>query len=111
MGFASRGMCAEVDVDMFQRALRRSQMSYQEVADEATRELRKIARSERRKNRGDSVPSGVSKALVGQIASGKAKVTHELRGLAIERALGVSDGDLFDARVVRVPKTTNRKTA
>ena len=72
MGFTSRGMYAEVDLDMFRRALRRSGMSYQELADDATRELRKIERAERKKNRADGIPAGVSKALVGQIASGAA---------------------------------------
>ncbi|AMS03204.1 helix-turn-helix DNA-binding protein [Gordonia phage Herod] len=111
MGFTSRSMYAEVDLDMFMRALRRSGMSYQELADEATRELRKIARSERRKRRPDNVPAGVSKALIGQIVNGAAKSTHELRGLAIERALEVSDGDLFVPRVVRGSGTTNRRVA
>lgn len=108
MGFTSRGMYAEVDTDLFRRALRRSGMSYQELADEAERELRKIARAEKKKNRGDDVPAGVSKALIGQIANGTAKNTHELRGLAIERALEVSDGDLFVPRVFRGASTAKR---
>lgn len=108
MGFTSRGMYAEVDIEMFRRALRRSGMSYQELADDSTRELRKIERSERKKNRGDGVPTGVSKALVGQIASGSAKHTHELRALAIERALMVSDGDLFVPRVFRGAASVKR---
>lgn len=111
MGFTSRGMYAEVDQDMFLRALRRSGMSYQELADEATRELRKIARAEKRKHRGDGVPAGVSKALIGQLVGGAAKVTHELRGLAIERALEVEPGDLFVPRVFRGAGTTNRRAS
>ena len=108
MGFTSRGMYAEVDHDMFCRALRRSQMSYQELADEASRELRKIARSERRKRRDATVPDGISKALIGQLAVGSAKKTHELRGVAIERALMVPDGELFVPRVVRGTGTVKR---
>ncbi len=108
MGFTSRGMYAEVDIDLFRRALRRSGFSYQELADEAERELRKIARSEKKKNRGGDVPAGISKALIGQLASGSAKNTHELRGLAIERALEVSDGDLFVPRVFRGTASTKR---
>ncbi|OBB47639.1 hypothetical protein [Mycolicibacterium fortuitum] len=111
MGFTSRGMYAEVDGALFVRALRRSQMSYQELADEASREMRKIARAEQRKNRGDGVPAGVSKALIGQLVTGKAKATHELRALAIERALGVDPGDLFVAEVVRGQRTATRRTA
>lgn len=106
--FTSRDMYAEVDHGMFMRALRRSGMSYQELADEAGTQLRKIERAEKKKHRGDGVPAGVSKALVGQIASGTAKVTHELRGLAIERALGVGDGDLFVPRVFRGAHTTKQ---
>lgn len=108
MGFTSRGMYAEVDIDLFKRALRRSGLTYQELADDATKELRKIERSERKKKRGDGIPTGVSKALVGQLATGAAKYTHELRGLAIERALEVSDGDLFVPRVVRGTPSTKR---
>lgn len=108
MVFTSRGMYAEVDLGMFRRALRRSQMSYQQLADEATRELRKIARSEKRKRRDDSVPTGISKALVGQLAVGKARATHELRGIAIERALAVADGDLFVPKVVHGTRAAKR---
>lgn len=108
MSFTSRDMYAEVDHGMFMRALTRSGMSYQELADEAGTQLRKIQRAERKKRRGDGVPVGISKALVGQIASGAAKVTHELRGLAIERALGVADGDLFVPRVFRGSQPTKR---
>ncbi|GAB2646076.1 hypothetical protein GCM10027169_12750 [Gordonia jinhuaensis] len=108
MGFTSRGMYAEVDRDLFQRALRRSGMSYQELADEATRELRKIARAEKRKRRGDGVPDGISKALVGQLYTGAAKSTHELRGLALERALEMADGDLFVPSVFRGSGNTKR---
>lgn len=108
MGFTSRNMYAEVDLDMFMRALRRSGLSYQQLADDATKELLKIKRSEQKKKRGDGVPDGVSKALVGQIAAGTAKYTHELRALAIERALEVSDGDLFVPRVFRGAATTKR---
>lgn len=109
MGFTSRDMYAEVDGDLFRRALRRSGFSYQELADEATAELRKIARSERRKHR-DGVPEGVSKSLIEQLVNSRTRTTHELRAVALERALGVSDGDLFVPQVVRVVNTTTRKT-
>lgn len=101
MGFTSRDMYAEVvDSDLLRRALRRSGLSYQELADEATSELRRIARSERRKRRGDGVPDGVSKSLVERLVNQRTKTTHELRAIAIERSLGVTDGDLFAPRML-----------
>lgn len=108
MSFTSRDMYAEVDTELFARAVRRSRMSYQELADEASLRLRKIARAERRKRRGDGVPETISKALVEQLVNGKAKATHELRGIAFEEALGVSMGDLFTPVVVRGVGTTQR---
>lgn len=110
MGFTSRDMYAEVDGDLFRRALRRSGFSYQDLADEATAELRKIARKERSKGR-SGVPEGVSKGLVEQLVNERARTTHELRAVAIERALGVSDGDIFTPKVVRGVRTTQRKSA
>lgn len=110
MGYTPRDMYAEVNAQTFVRALRRSRMSYQEVADEGSRILRGIARTERRKHRVD-VPETISKALIGQFASGAAKTTHELRGIAIEEALGVSPGDLFVPVVVRGVSATPRKSA
>lgn len=108
MSFTSRDMYAEVDRDLLRRALRRSGLSYQELADEATSELRKIARSERRKRRGDGIPDGVSKSLVERLVNDRTRTTHELRAIAIERSLGVSDGDLFVPRVVRGVHTTQQ---
>lgn len=108
MGFTSRDMYAEVDTDLFRRALIRSRLSYQDLADDATKELRRVVRSEKKKNRWDRLPETISKALIGQIASGAAKTTHELRAVAIERALAVSDGDLFTPKVVRGVGTTQR---
>ena len=46
-----------------------------------------------------------------QIASGAAKTTHELRAVAIERALSASDGDLFTPKVLRGAGTTQQRTA
>ena len=111
MGFTSRDMYAKVDIDMFRRALIRSRLSYQELADDATKELRRIVRSEKKKNRGANLPETISKALIGQIASGTAKTTHELRAVAIERALSASDGDLFTPKVLRGAGTAQRHTA
>lgn len=111
MAYTSRDMYAEVDTEMFGRAVRRSRMSYQELADEASLRLRKIARTERRKRRGDAVPETISKALVEQLVNGKAKTTHELRGIAFEEALGVSIGDLFVPVVVRGVGTTQRRAS
>lgn len=111
MGFTSRDMYSEVDAEMLIRALRRSGLSYQELADEATKELVKIARAERRKHRGAGLPESVSKSLVDQLVNGRAKSTHELRAVAIERALGVSDGDLFVPRVLRGVYATQRRSA
>lgn len=112
MGFTSRDMYAQVDVTMFRRALRRSGLSYQGLADEATAELRKIARSERQKRR-DGVPEGVSKSLVEQLINGKSKKTHELRAIAIERALERAPGDIFLTVVERGARaaTRSRRTA
>ncbi len=110
VGFTSRDMFAEIDGDLFRRALRRSGFSYQELADGATSELRKIARSERRKHR-TGVPEGVSKSLVEQLVNERTRMTHELRAVAIERALGVSDGDLFVPRVVRGARSTQQRPA
>ncbi|WP_345314137.1 hypothetical protein [Gordonia alkaliphila] len=110
MNATTRDMYAEVDTEMFSRALRRSRMSYQELADEASLNLRRIARAERRRRRG-GVPETISKALIGQFATGAAKTTHELRGIAIEEALGMSPGDLFVPVVVRGTRTTQRQTA
>lgn len=111
MTYTSRDMYARVDTEMFGRAVRRSRMSYQEVADEAALRLRKIARTERRKRRTDSVPETISKALVEQLVNGKAKTTHELRGIAFEEALGVSLGDLFVPVVVRGVHPTQREAS
>lgn len=111
MGFTSRDFYSEVDQPMFIRALRRSGKSYAEVADEATRELRRIERTEKRKGRGEGIPTGVSKALVGQFVNGSAKTTHELRGIAIERSLAVADGDLFVPKVFRGSGNENRQPA
>jgi len=108
MGFTSRDMYAEVNIDLLHRAVRRSQLSYQAIADGATDELRKIARRERQKRRGGDVPGGVSKALVGQLMTGDADTTHELRAIAIERTLGVSEGDIFTPTVVHGVGTTQR---
>lgn len=100
---------SEPDVRELKRALRRSQLSYQALADEAALELRKIERSERRKHRGSDVPVGVSKALIGQVVQGAA--THELRAIAIERALGVDDGEIFVPRSVRGANPANHPAA
>ncbi|AIM40986.1 Cro protein [Mycobacterium phage Squirty] len=108
MGFTTRDMYAECDLALFVRALRRSGLTYEALADESARELRKIARAEKRKRRGDGIPTTISKQLIGQLATGRAKSTHELRGIAIERALGVGDGDIFVPRVVRGVRTEQR---
>lgn len=110
MGFTSRDMYAEVDKAILRRALRRSGLSYQGLADEATAQLRKIGRSERQKRR-DGVPEGVSKALVEQLVNGKARSTHELRAVAIERALEMADGDIFLPVVVHGARTKQRRSA
>lgn len=110
MTTTTRDMYAEVDTEMFSRALRRSRMSYQELADEASLILRRIARSERRRRK-SGAPETISKALIGQFATGAAKTTHELRGIAIEEALGMSPGDLFVPVVSRGTRATVRQTA
>lgn len=89
--------CAEA----MYRCVRRSGLSYRALADDVERELSKIARDERRKRRDSaSVPRTCSHSLIGQLVNGKLKTVHELRGIAIERALGVPDGDLFTPKVV-----------
>jgi hypothetical protein len=111
MGFTSRDMYAECDQQMLVRALRRAGLTYEALADESGRELRKIARSEKRKRRGDGIPTTISKQLVGQLVTGKAATTHELRGIAIERALGMDDGSIFVPRVVRGVGSEQQRTA
>lgn len=112
MGFTSRDMYAKVDnLEIFRRAFRRSELSYQALAEESARELRQIGRLEKRRKRGADVPQGISKSLIEQLLNGKANKTHELRAVAIEKALGVAMGELFVPIVDRGAHTTQRKTA
>lgn len=102
MGYTPRTTWADlISTDAFMRRVRRSRLSYRELAAAVEAELAKIAREERRHKRDASlVPRTCSHALVGQLVNGDAKTVHELRGVAFERALGVLDGDLFLARVM-----------
>lgn len=111
MNATSRDFYADCNRDNLFRAVRRTGLTHEEVADEASRELRKIGRAERRKRRGDGVPTGVSRQLIGQLLSGKATSTHELRAVAIERALGMDDCSLFAPRVYRGTRDAVRQTA
>ncbi|QYC53720.1 Cro protein [Gordonia phage Leroy] len=111
MNATSRDFYADCDRDMLIRAMRRADVTHEELADESSVQLRKIARSERRKGRGDSVPTSISRQLIGQLCSGKAKSTNELRGVAIERALGVDDGAIFVPRVYRGMRDANRRAS
>lgn len=101
MNATSRDFYADCDRDLLIRAMVRADVTHEELADEASVQLRKIARSERRKGRGDRVPASISRQLIGQLCNGKAKSTNELRAVAIERALGVDDGAIFIPRVYR----------
>lgn len=107
----TRDFYADCDRDMLLRAIIRADVTHEELADEASVQLRKIARSERRKGRGDNVPTTISRQLIGQFCNGKAKATNELRAVAIERALGVDDGAIFVPRVDRVTRDAHRRTA
>ncbi|OCH80350.1 hypothetical protein A9310_21660 [Gordonia sp. UCD-TK1] len=107
----SRDFYADCDHEMLIRAMRRADVTHEELADESSIQLRKIARSERRKGRGSDVPTSISRQLIGQLCSGKAKSTNELRGVAIERALGVDDGALFVPRVYRGTRDGNRRAS
>ena len=112
MNATSRDFYADCDREMLIRAMRRADVTHEELADESSIQLRKIARSERRKGRGgDDVPTSISRQLIGQLCSGKAKSTNELRGVAIERALGVDDGAIFVPRVYRGTRDGNRKAS
>lgn len=111
MNFTSRDFYADCDQDMLLRAVIRAGVTHEELADESSAQLRRIARSERRKGRGDKVPTSISRQLIGQLCSGKAKTTNELRGVAIERALGVDDGAIFVPRVYRVTRDAFDRTA
>ena len=106
MAYTPRTTWAElVSHDALFRYVRRSGLSYRDLAVDVERELTKIARNEKRLKRDDgSVPRTCSHALIGQLIKGRAKTVHELRGVAIERALGVPDGDLFVPRVVHVAR-------
>lgn len=107
----SRDFYADCDREMLLRAMRRADVTHEELADESSAQLRKIARAERRKGRGDSVPTSNSRQLIGQLCSGKARSTHELRAVAIERALGVADGAIFVPKVYRVTRDAHRLPA
>lgn len=109
MNATSRDFYADCDQELLIRAMRRADVTHEELADEASVQLRKIARSEKRKGRG-GVPTSISRQLIGQLCSGKAKSTNELRGVAIERALGVDDGAIFAPKVYRVTRNALRKT-
>lgn len=113
MARTSRGMWAEtISPEMLFRHVRRSGLSYRELADDVERELTKIARDEKRKRRDvGTVPRTCSHALIGQLVRGNAKTVHELRAVAIERALGVADGDLFAPKVMRDARINHRQTA
>lgn len=113
MNATSRDFVADCDREMLMRALVRTGLTHEELADESSAQLRKIARSERRKSkeRGDRVPTSNSRQLIGQLCSGKARSTNELRAIAIERALGMDDGSIFVPRVYRVTRDANRRSA
>lgn len=113
MAHTSRDMWAEmISPEMLFRHVRRSGRSYREIAEDVENELTKIAREEKRKRRDvDAVPRTCSHALIGQLVRGQAKTLHELRAVAIERALGVPDGDLFVPKVMRDARIDNRQTA
>ena len=102
MGYTPRTMWSDLESagDLYRR-VRLSGLSYRELADDVEKELSKIARSEKRKRRDGDVPRTCSHALIGQLVTGRAKTVHELRGVAIERALGVAEGSLFVPRLVR----------
>lgn len=113
MNATSRDFVADCDREMLMRALVRTGLTHEELADESSVQLRKIARSERRKSkeRGDRVPTSNSRQLIGQLVSGKARSTNELRAIAIERALGMDDGSIFAPRVYRVTRDASRRSA
>lgn len=113
MNATSRDFVADCDREMLMRALVRSGLTHEELAVDSSAHLRRIARSERRKSkeRGDRVPTSNSRQLIGQLCSGAAKSTNELRAIAIERALGVDDGAIFVPRVFRVARNSKRLSA
>ncbi|KXT57527.1 hypothetical protein Y710_07030 [Gordonia sp. QH-12] len=111
MNATSRDFYADCDREMLLRAMIRSGFTHEELADESSAQLRKIARSERRKGRGDRVPTSNSRQLIGQLCSGAAKSTNELRAIAIERALGMDDGSIFVPKVYRVTRDAARQSA
>lgn len=111
MNATSRDFYADCDREMLIRAVRRAGVTHEELADESSVELRKIARSERRRGRGDAVPTSISRQLIGQLCSGKARSTNELRAVAIERALGLDDGSVFAPRVYRVTRDVFQTSA
>ncbi|MDL9938725.1 hypothetical protein QSJ18_18415 [Gordonia sp. ABSL1-1] len=110
MNATSRDFYADCDREMLLRALVRTGFTHEELADESSVQLRKIARSERRKGRG-AVPTSISRQLVGQLCNGATRSTNELRAIAIERALGMDDGSIFVPRVYRGTRNVDRQPA
>ena len=102
MGYTSRVVWADLNcAETLYRCVRRSGLSYRALAEDVERELSRIARAEHRRGRnGASVPRSCSHTLIGQLLNGQARTVHELRAVAIERALGVSDGDLFTPKTL-----------
>lgn len=113
VAYTSRVVWSDLkSADVLYRKVRQSQMTYRDLADEVERQLRKIAREEKRRRRDQTrVPTTCSHALISNLINGQSKSVHELRGLAIERALGVCEGDLFVSRVMRDVRTANQKSA
>lgn len=113
MAYTSRVVWADLNsADVLYRKVRASGLSYRDLADEVEQQLRKIAREEKRRRRDDSlVPRSCSHALIGQLVNGQSRTVHELRGIAIERALGADEGDLFTSRVMRDARTGNQQPA
>lgn len=101
MAYTSRTMWAElISADTLARHWRRSGHTYRSLADEAAHELRKIERDYRRRKIAVEVKDGCTHTTIWNLVNGKATTVNETLGIAIERALGVTEGDLFVPRAL-----------
>lgn len=101
MAYTSRKMWAELtSADALARAKRRSGHTYESLAGAVTSELLKIKRDYRRRKIDIEVKDGCSGTAIWHLVVGNGNTVNETLGIAIERALGVTEGDLFVPKVL-----------
>ena len=105
MAYTSRTMWARLNsANSFARHVRRAG-TYRSIADDVERELAKIDRDYRRRRIDIEVKAGCSHTRIWQLATGRATTVNETLAIAIERALGVPEGDLFSPMVMHDART------